>query len=291
MKPVLEYLPRATAESFVVRHFDYSYFPTPWHYHPEIELVLVTSSTGTRFIGDNISYFGPGNLALIGPNLPHLYKNDSKYYISERNTPRAKSIVIHFREEALGNIWTLPEGQAISNLIKASARGLDIGGADATWVSRIMQRMVTKQGLRRWLDLVEILCIIAEGADVKPISWYAIERRNDKDSWRLNKVLELVMNHFHEEIHLKAIAEKVNMNPGSFSRYFRLRTRKTFIQFLNEIRLGHASRLLQEESLSISEICFRCGFNNLSNFNRQFKNYYGINPLSFKKQYSKNVLS
>jgi hypothetical protein len=102
MKPALEHLPKDKDHSFVVKFFDYNYYPTPWHYHPEYEIVMVTESTGKRFIGDHISDFNPGNLAFLGPNIPHTYKNDAKYY-KEGSSLRAKSIVIHFTESSLGN--------------------------------------------------------------------------------------------------------------------------------------------------------------------------------------------
>ena len=106
MKPALEHLPKEKNHSFVVKFFDYNYYPTPWHYHPEYEIVIVTESTGKRFIGDHISDFQPGNLAFLGPNIPHTYRNDDKYY-EETSGLRAKSIVIHFTEDSLGDDFLL----------------------------------------------------------------------------------------------------------------------------------------------------------------------------------------
>ena len=134
MKPVLEYLPLERDHSFVVKYFDYKYYPTPWHYHPEYEIVLVTESTGKRFIGDNFSSFAPGNLAFIGPNLPHTYQNDEAYLQPDSNL-RAKSIVIHFSEESLGkDFLNLPEAQALLNLFNRSVNGLDVTGDTAVVV-------------------------------------------------------------------------------------------------------------------------------------------------------------
>lgn len=128
MKPVLEHLPKENEESFVVKYFDYSSYPTPWHYHPEYELVLVTESTGKRFIGDNITNFAPGNLAFIGPNLPHTYQND-EVYLKAKSKLRAKSIVVHFSEESLGkDFFSLPESQPIKNLFNKSVKGIDVIG-------------------------------------------------------------------------------------------------------------------------------------------------------------------
>ncbi|MHA4845063.1 AraC family transcriptional regulator [Flavitalea antarctica] len=285
MKPVLEHLPREAEESFVVKGFDYKYFPTPWHYHPEYELVLVLESSGKRFIGDHISDFSAGNLAFLGPNLPHLYRNDSEYYAS-RSKLRARSIVIHFLETSLGNDFlSLPEAKSLRSLFSKSARGLEVSGKTHKIVSEKMQELISVTGMRRWLTLAEILLILAESRDCKYISHETIIGHNSKESERLNKVFEFVLKRFDTEINISEVARLVNMAENSFSRYFSQRTRKTFSGFVNEIRLSHASKLLIETQKSISEICFECGFNNLSNFNRQFLQMYGLSPLSYRKQY------
>ena len=128
MNPVLEHLPKDAEESFVVKDFNYKFYPTPWHFHPEYEIVLVTESTGKRFIGDNISNFSAGNLALIGPRLPHLYRNDAEYY--KRNSKlKARSIVVHFLETSFGsNFLSLPETKKIKSLLEKSSKGLEITG-------------------------------------------------------------------------------------------------------------------------------------------------------------------
>ncbi|HKZ38062.1 MAG TPA: cupin domain-containing protein, partial [Chryseolinea sp.] len=121
MKPVLEHLPLQPEESFVVKDFDYPYYPTPWHFHPEYEIVLVKESTGKRFIGDSISDFEPGDLAFIGPNLPHLYRNDSAYYQRENSSLRARSIVVHFLELSFGqDFFSLPETRPLQSLFSRS---------------------------------------------------------------------------------------------------------------------------------------------------------------------------
>src|SRR5688572_17434145 len=126
MKPALEHLPREKDQSFVVKYFDYSYYPTPWHYHPELELVLVTESTGKRFIGNHIADFKPGNLSLLGPNIPHTFRNDENYY-DEGSSLRARSIVVHFTADSLGqDFLSLPEASLLSRLMEQTAYGLDI---------------------------------------------------------------------------------------------------------------------------------------------------------------------
>jgi AraC-like DNA-binding protein len=285
MKPVLEYLPREEEESFVVKYFDYDYYPTPWHYHPEYELVLVTESTGKRFIGDNIKSFGPGDLALIGPNVPHLYRNDPDYY-QPRSGLRAKSIVIHFLASSIGDDFlALPACKKIRELLNRSAMGLDITGKTNALVSEQMHHLLDLKGAPRLLKLLDILNKLAETKDKRNISNQQIMGENDKESERLSKVFEYVMKNFLSEIRITEVAELVHMAENSFSRYFSQRTRKTFSAFVNEVRLSHASKLLVDTGKSVSEICFASGFNNLSNFNRQFKELYGLSPLAYRNQY------
>ena len=147
MKPALEYLPRESDQSFVVKFFDYNYYPTPWHYHPEYEIVMVTDSTGKRFIGDAVSEFEPGNLAFIGPNIPHTYKNDDKYY-EEGSALRAKSIVIHFTEASLGvDFLALPESRIITRLFDQSLHGIDIYGSTRDRIAAKLHDIVELKGI------------------------------------------------------------------------------------------------------------------------------------------------
>lgn len=285
MKPVLEHLPLTAEESFAVRHFDYPYYPTPWHFHPEYELVLVTESTGKRFVGDNISDFKPGNLAFLGPNLPHLYRNDPDYY-KPKSRLRAKSIVVHFLESSFGkDFLSIPETVKLRSFFARSAKGFDITGKTNKTVSEKMYELCELEGFTRWLKLLEILHLLAISKDCRYISNTTVQGKNEIESGRLNKVFEFVMKHFREEIVLVDVAALVNMTENSFSRYFSQRTRKTFTGFVNEVRLNHACTLLIENKMSVADICFECGFNNLSNFNRQFRNMYNTSPLSYRKQY------
>lgn len=284
MEPILEHLPKQKEESFVVKSFDYRYFPTPWHYHPEFELVLVTSSTGKRYIGDQISDFAPGNLALIGPHLPHTYHNDEKYY-NPKSRLRAKSIVVHFLERSLGvDFLSLPESEPLRNLFSHAARGLEFRGKTNKIVSERMTELVNINGLARWLKLVEILHILAETEEYSFISRMPVSGQNEKEDGRMAKVMDYVLKHYASEIRVNDVAKQLNMADNSFSRYFSQRTRKTFTAFVNEVRLNHACKLLIENRLSVAQICFECGFNNLSNFNKHFKELYRQTPLAYRKQ-------
>jgi AraC-like DNA-binding protein len=285
MKPVLEHLPKEGEESFVVKFFEYNYYPTPWHFHPEYEIVLVTESTGKRFIGDNICNFGPGNLALIGPNLPHLYRNDAAYY-EHGTTLRATSVVVHFLGTSFGdNFLSLPETNNIKNLLAKSARGLDITGKTNDIISNKLVELTKLKGFPRYLKLLEILQIMSETKDCNFISGGGVTGMNEKESERMDEVLKFVMKNFGENISLQDAAKVANMAENSFSRFFKQRTRKTFTSYLNEIRLNHAAKLLIENNRPIVDICYECGFNNLSNFHRYFKAMHNTSPLYYRKAF------
>jgi len=286
MKPALEHLPRESGESFVVKYFEYAYYPTPWHYHPEYEIVLVTESTGRRIIGDHISDFASGNLALIGPNIPHIYKNDPAYYKSP-GSGKACSIVIHFTEASLGNDFLqLPEFAPLRALFEKAAGGLDITGNTNALISGKLETILSQSGIKRWLCLVEILTILAASKETKPITHSSVIGYNEKESNRLCAVLDWITANFEKDIRLAEAAAIAEMQENAFSRFFANRTRKTFSGFVQELRLQKAAKLLTSTENSVTAICYECGYNNISNFNRQFLSRYKVSP----KQYQQNFL-
>lgn len=290
MKPALEHLPKEKGESFVVKYFDYHYYPTPWHYHPELEIVLVTESTGKRFIGNHIADFRPGNLAFLGPNIPHTYRNDDKYYEAD-SALRAKSIVIHFTAASLGNDFLqLPEAKLLQQLFEQSAYGLEIIGKTNEKVSNKLFDIVSYTGLKKWLCLVEILLDMASAArDCNRITASPYIGYNEKESTRLCNVFNWVVANLENDMTLNEAAAIAQMNPNAFSRFFSLRTRKTFSEFTRELRLQKAARLLIESETPVTQICFECGYNNISNFNRQFLDHYNMNPVKYRKTFLKRM--
>ncbi|MEN9570113.1 MAG: hypothetical protein RL172_1344 [Bacteroidota bacterium] len=290
MKPALEHLPKEKGESFVVKHFDYPYYPTPWHYHPELEIVLVTESTGRRFIGNHICDFKPGNLALLGPNIPHTYRNEDKYYRAG-SLLRAQSIVVHFTAQSLGmDFLQLPEAAVLNKLFNEAAYGVEVTGITNQKISQRLIDIVSATGLKKWIALVEILLDFANAqTDASRITASPYTGFNEKESTRLCEVLNWVVTNLENNITLGDAAKIAQMNPNAFSRFFALRTRKTFSDFVKELRLQKAAKLLVENEMPITHICFECGYNNISNFNRQFLNYYQMNPVKYRKHFLKGT--
>jgi AraC-like DNA-binding protein len=287
MKPQLLKISNPPDSSFNYFWWDMPYFPAPWHYHPEYEIVLMLESTGKKFVGSSITDFQPGDLCLIGSFLPHYYKSDNKYY---ENNPdlRARSVVMHFMEDFMGEQFLkLPESQAIKSLLERSRRGLQFGKTTVNKIAEKFKSIKDLQGIPKLLELVSILHIMAEAKDFSYLTVNPLYLKNDNDSARMQKVMEFVMANYQEEITLMKVADLASMSESAFSRYFKKRTRRTFTQFLAEIRIEHACKLLMQDKMSVAEISFESGFNNLSNFNRQFKTFKKLTPLAYRMKFLK----
>jgi AraC-like DNA-binding protein len=221
-----------------------------------------------------------------------LYRNHPEYY-APGSTLRAKSIVIHFKQDSFGKEFlNLPEAKDILYLLDRSSRGFEVNGETNRIVSNYLFEMINSTGFPRLLKLLEILQVLASSADLSPIAGNLTKGINKVESGRMNKVLDHVYTNFRNEIRIGDIAGLVAMADNSFIRYFSQRTRQSFTSFVNEVRLNHATKLLIETQESVLEISLECGFNNLSHFNRQFKKLYQIGPLAYRKKYhSRNQAS
>ncbi|BDD02852.1 AraC family transcriptional regulator [Aureibacter tunicatorum] len=289
-KPLLFKIPSSEKESFRVQYEDQPYFYDPLHFHPELQLTYILESNGTFFIGDNIKNFKAGDILLIGANLTHVFRNDKLYYEDSNEEVRAKAISVFFTETSFGaDFFELPEAAKIKDLIKKSGRGLKITGETRDLIAPLLETLKDLEGFFRIIKMLEILNLIAENleSDVEYLSSLSYSKfLKESDSKKINDVFEYVMQNFSENIKLSDVADIANMSVTSFCRYFKLRTRKTFSLFLNEIRVGHACKLLKENKYNISEICYECGFNNISNFNRQFKAITNYTPTEYKKKFN-----
>lgn len=284
MKPQLEKLALEPKYSFVLQKDVYPHYPTPWHYHPEFELVLVIKSTGQRTVGDHTGNFSDGDLVLLGPNLPHVYRNDSDYF--EQNEPlTAEAIVIHFKEDFLGkDFFNLPELVPVRQLFDKARFGMEILGETQKHVSALMHEMLTSSSLSRITKLLTILEILSASNEFHFLASHGfVDEFLVPGPDRITKVHEYIMTNFRKNISLIDVAEVANLSVPSFCRFFKTCTRKSFSHFLNEMRIGYACKLLQEGSYNISQVCYESGFNNITNFNRQFKKLKGQSPLRYKK--------
>lgn len=255
-----------------------------WHYHPEIELIFLKGGSGKRQIGSSISYFSDGDLLLIGSNLPHCG-------LTDETTGNDYEVVIQFLPEFLGeHFWDYPEMKRISTMLNAAKAGIVFGDSAKKKIRKKIEDMSKASPLTRLTGLLEILDELSVSKDYELLNAgrYQFQTQVD-DNDRINMVFNYVKDHFMEQISMEQISELVSLTVPSFCRYFKKITNKTFTRFVNEYRITHAMKLLAEQPLSITDICYESGFSNFSYFNKTFKSLTGKSPMQYRKEF-RNII-
>ncbi|GAB3993860.1 AraC family transcriptional regulator [Spirosoma daeguense] len=291
MKPQLLKIPIASECSFSVRQDVVPYFYNRWHYHPELELLHIEAGNGTQFIGDSIRNFQAGDTLLIGANLPHYWRCD-KAYFDHQSDFFAKSTVVHFRSDFWGDTFLqLPENRPLVKLLELAKQGLRIYGQTSQQLKTILARMLAESGPERMVSLLQTLMLLAQSDEIDVLSTIDYPSHFDEgDTDRINRIYAYSIANFQRKISLEEIANVASLSVNSFCRYFKLRSRKSYSQFLLELRVHHACKLLIDSTLSISQICFECGFNQSSGFNKYFRQIMGKSPMQYRKVFGKEIL-
>lgn len=292
MEPKLEKVPFIHSSSITVKREITPYMDYPWHYHPEHEIIFVEKSYGIRFMGSHIGNFSDGDLMFISSDLPHVWRNDMDFY--QGNDDLFVDVyVIHFREDALKEgFFDLPELIPIKKLFDRGQQGVFIKqGKDHRRISTMIKEVVSSSGINRLILFLETLDAIANTQDYDLLSSPGYTNSvNLADTKRINAIMDYVMNHYSEEVKIETIATLANLTKASFCRYFKSKTHKTFSQFLNEVRILNACKLLINSNMTITEICYNTGYNNISHFNRQFKLITGLTAKGYSKKFLKEDL-
>ena len=262
-----------------------------WHFHPELELIYFLKSTGTRYVGNSIGSFGPGELYLIGSNVPHLFRNEKEYYEQNGGLKAVNLIVVKFEPDFLGkSFMDLAESKNIRLLFQKANRGLKFSKSITYLVHQHILGLVGSHSLSSVIGLLTILDILSISETYKPLCAEVITNTFKKDEKeRMAEIIHFLTENFDRKIELQEVADIAHMTPNSFCRFFKKRTQKSFSQYLNEIRIRHACKLLIEGELQISDICYQSGFNTFTNFNRQFKLFTQTTPSDFMKKYETKV--
>lgn len=281
-KAEFELIPQSGLFSFAVREFSMPRFESPWHFHPECELTLITAGSGRRFIGDNIAAFSPGDLVLIGPNLPHHWRNDPPEKSPARHS---RSLVIQFREEFCGpDFLALPETAPVRDLLLRARRGLHFTGKTRDAVAEMMAPMPGCKGFDRLLALLGIFRLLVESDEFRILSSPGFSPPLDEfASERINRAYKFIFGNFASPIRHEDIARDAGMSLSAFGHYFKRITGHTLTDFINEIRVGHAARLLISTDHPVSMIAFGSGFESLSHFNHRFLRLNGVSPKEYRK--------
>lgn len=250
------------------------------HYHQELELHYIIKGTGKRQIGDNIDSFSAGEIILIGENLPHQWKFDE----NNANDAASDSIVLHFGANCLGSFFlSLPEAHLLGELMERAKRGMIFYGETNKRLAELMHSSVSSFGMERIVILLSILSTLSETREYNEITANLnFTLQMDVSSTKHGRITDFITKNYKKDIGLEDVAAVGNMSVTSFCRYFKLATNKTFNEFLHEIRIGHACRMIIENRFPIDVICFECGFKNIANFYRRFKVVTGMTPREYK---------
>ena len=280
MKPVLMRHVDSVSESFKAWKNASPYVHNPFHYHPEIEITFIIKGKGLFILGDQVIPYNDGELILIGPNIPHEWRSelrDSPDYYTQ-------SISVHFVKNFPGvDLYEIPEAVFIKQLLAQSERCIRV--TDTT-VKKIIEEsllcLTESKGIERVNRLLQILNSISTTAEIEILSNEGFMDSTDKEqNSRINLVFRYVIDNFKNQITITEAAKLVHLTNTSFCRFFKQRTHKSFVQYVNEIRISYACKLLMQGNHSINRIASESGFDNISNFNTQFKKIKLITPSQF----------
>jgi YesN/AraC family two-component response regulator len=283
MKKQYHELTAIADSSFVVKQHLLPFFNVPLHFHHAFELIYIVKSYGKFYAENRIMNFSEGDCYLFGPGFAHCFYNEQSFIDSEE---MAHSIVAQFTEDFMGTtFFNLPELRKIKKVLSLSEAGIQIK-EPSVQICNLFKELIGTKGMHRLLVLMQLLHEIANHPSEKImaiVDVYQKKSLNLRDSEKMEAVVKYVMSEFREDLNVKKAASLACLNEAAFCRYFKRRTKKTFSQFVNDVRITHATRLLQDNDWSVTQICYECGYNNISYFNRQFKNIIGQTPLEYKR--------
>lgn len=280
-KAHIESIEPSFGSSFALRKFEGKATDTSpfWHFHDEIEIVFVKDGNGKRHVGNHISNYYNGDLLILGSNLPH-------YGFVDRLVGTNTEVVLQFKEDFLGaDILKKVEFVAIRRLFELSKNGISFTGNERLEVGERMESLFYMNNFEKLIEILKILNILASSRDFEILNSNSVTLVHSAvGAERLDTVFSLVRDSFKEEITLEELAKRTNMTVPSFCRFFKKQTGKTFIEFLNEYRIAHACKLLADDPMPITDVCFESGFNNFSHFNKYFKRVTGKSPSEYRKE-------
>ncbi|MEM6966431.1 MAG: AraC family transcriptional regulator [Bacteroidota bacterium] len=277
MKPILESIELRDKKSILAFHYSKKRFETPWHFHPQHELTYIESSYGTKFIGDYVGNFEPGELVLLRSNLPHCWKN----HVEEKEN--AQSYVVQWNK---GIFTKIPELSGVFAMLKTAARGMVFSKEDTQYLVASIKQLPQLPREELYIQLLTILiqltkCSYETLSENRFLDDFPMEH-----SSRISKIHDFVEANYQRKIYLKDLSNLVNMSEPSFSRFFSKTMGRPFFVFLNEYRINMASRMLIDTDKSVAEIGFACGYESLPFFHKQFNRFKGESPSKYRKRFS-----
>lgn len=280
MRPLIQKLPLNESTSFVAKTFRTPNFEVGWHQHIEYELILFTEGSGLSFVGNHVGEFETGDIYFLGSDLPHTFQKRESDLV-------ASAVVVQFREEFWGKDFIdMPESKEIRHLFEISGSGLKIVGGCKLQLQQLIRKLEYANGFDRILILCECLHLIATSKGYDQVSTQEIKEWKNKDKERIDNIFQFTIDSFKEPITLEQVAALACMSVPAFCKYFKRSTKKTYIDFLNEVRIGYACHLLIESKKAVLDICYESGYNSLANFHKQFLKVKGLTPLQYRKSFA-----
>jgi len=282
MKPVLRRFTANPQYSFHVRKDTGANVYSMWHHHPEVELVVIRGGKGVHTIGDKTDMLNEeSHLMLMGPYLPHTMSYDSR-----PGEKPVEAVVVHFSENLFGReFMNMPEAELLRTLLAQSAYGLELKGTAARTLEKRMFELFDADLQDRMFILLDVLHKFAHAKYDTVASRGFVGGYSQKENKRIDRIYQFTFDHFHRDINLDEVADHISLSKEAFCRYFKQKTGKTYVQFLTEVRIGNACKLLMQNDMTVLEVCYACGYNYPSNFYRQFKTVKGVTPLEYQKSY------
>ncbi|MPR33278.1 AraC family transcriptional regulator [Salmonirosea aquatica] len=290
MKPALLKNIESPTASLTIQQLEEPHFDPNWHFHPHYQLFTVLEGTGSRLIGDSIRPFEAGDTVFLGPDIPHLWRSEATYFEKE-STQKTRGIVLYFQEDFLGKEFLAKsELHPVEQLLRESKRGIAYSGKARTAIVSTLGKLLVSDGFERIIGLLKLLNTLAHSTEGQPITSHNYTNTYKvSETERMQKVHNYVWQHFKDDIRLGEAASLAGMSEAAFCRYFRARANKTFTDYVSEIRIGHATKLLLDTSWTISQIAYESGFDTLSNFNRNFKKLTRQTPREYRSTYRTSV--
>lgn len=278
-----ERLPISKSLPLKVRFFDYEHFSYPLHFHSEYEIIYISESSGTRFLGNNIAKYKAGDILLIGSNLPHFMKSDDIYHSGNCDL-RVKGVIIQFEKDFMYYaINHYPHFIKIKKLLQDSIRGIYFSSAQFPKLKSLITKLPLENGLNQLMIFLEILKEMSETNKHQLISTTDFVNETVYDTARIDKIISFLNKNYTRHITLEEIASFAAMNTAAFCRYFKSKTGKSFKNYILDMRIGYACKLLLMEDISITQISNQCGFETISHFNKTFKKNMNYVPSEYRK--------
>jgi AraC-like DNA-binding protein len=285
MKPLLQDInPLLLNRSLYIKEIRTSVLRDHVHFHNGYEIALILKGNGKRVVGDNIEYFGDNDLVFIGPFLPHVTYNYKDHYITKEGGHISALVVYFYPNWFTKDLLDSADFIKINEFIDKMNRGIEVLGETKKRAIRSLLRLKDCKGLNKAIKLWEILYLISESEEYQCLAsegYSSSLKQGEAD--RLEKVYKYVKDNYSDPIKLHDVSSLANMTPSAFCKYFKCKTGRTFTSFVNEVRIGQACKLFCNVNMSISEVCYSCGFNNLTNFNRNFKHFTKKTPSEYRR--------